>query len=149
MRALDKKFYEAVRLITGANRPIAYPAEQLPYHRALYLIKEMWDSRFGSDIKTLLSQAGIYDWGRTGTESFIDEARYLRPDFHRKREYGTVILGITVYDTTTWKEVMAFEIGVRITPADIDDPGRSDIRIKKVICATQLVAGKEVILWAE
>lgn len=149
MRALDKKFYEAVRFLTGCGSPIIPPAEQIRYHRALHMIEGMWNDSFGSDIKTLLAQAGVYDWGKTGAESRIDEVRYSRPNFHRKKEYGTVILGITVYNTTTWKEIRAFEIGVRINPADTDDPGRSDIRITKVICATQLVAGKEVILWEE
>lgn len=149
MRPLNKKFYEAIRLLTCSRANIIHPAEQSLYHRALHVIEEMWNSRFGSDIRTLLAQAGIYDWGRTGTESLIDNVRYVEPFFYKGRDYSTVVMGITVYNTTNWKAIQKFQIVVHLNHDDIRNLYYGDIRTKKVIYDPSGLKEEEVILWEE
>jgi len=55
MRQLNKKFYEAIQLLTQPQLTPVLLGDQPRYHRALNVIEEMWDSRLGSDIRTLLA----------------------------------------------------------------------------------------------
>lgn len=149
MRQLNKKFYEAIQTLTHPQLTPVLLGDQPRYHRALNVIEEMWNSQFGSDIRTLLAQAGIYDWGSTGTESFIDYVRYLGPFFHKGRDYGTAFVGIAVYNTMNWKATQKFQIVVHLNHDDILNQDYGDIRIKKVIYDPDGIKEKEVILWEE
>ena len=148
MRPLNKKFYEAVRVGQRQMPPVLLE-RQPRYYRALRVIEEMWNSSFGSDIRTLLSHAGIYDWGRTGTESFVDDTSYSKPVFGDKNSTGLITLAITVYNTITWGVVLKFQVLVHLNRDDIMDPDCGDIRIKKVIYDLSGLKEVEVILWEE
>lgn len=149
MRQLNKKFYKAIQTLTHPQLTPVLLGDQPRYYRSLNVIEEMWNSGFGSDIRTLLSQAGIYDWGRTGKESFIDYVQYIDPFFRRGRDHGTVVMGITVYDTMNWKAIHKFQIVVHLNHDDVLNQDYGDIRIKKVIYDPDGIKEKEVILWTE
>ncbi|MFA5429271.1 MAG: hypothetical protein WC279_13795 [Sulfurimonas sp.] len=149
MRQLNKKFYEAIQTLTHPQLTPVLLGDQPRYYRALNVIEEMWNSQFGSDIRTLLSQAGIYDWGSTGTESFIDYVQYIDPFFRRGRDHGTAVMGITVYDTMNWKAIRKFQIVVHLNHDDVLNQDYGDIRIKKVIYDPSGLKEEEVLLWEE
>lgn len=149
MRPLNKKFYEAIQTLTYPQLTPVLLGDQPRYYRALHVIDDMWNSRFGSDIRTLLAQAGIYDWGRTGTESFIDYVRYIAPFFRKGRDYGTAVMGITVYDTMNWRATLKFQVRVEIDHNDTQNPDCGDIKVRKVVYDPSGLKEEEVILWKE